>query len=85
MVMHVLRGPRPFEMIWSTAALKLASSSGMPAMFYYADATVVDGSCEQRPLSVVGAELLPTCNPHPSSVERRSRGKWLQTAPQEPK
>ena len=27
----------------------------------------------------------PPTRPHPSSVERRSRGKWLQTAPQEPK
>ena len=26
----------------------------------------------------------PPTRPHPSSVERRSRGKWLQTAPQEP-
>ena len=25
----------------------------------------------------------PPTRPHPSSVERRSRGKWLQTAPQE--
>ena len=29
---------------------------------------------------------LPPTRPHPSSVERRRRGKWLvQTAPQEPK
>ena len=29
--------------------------------------------------------LVPPTRPHPSSVERRSRGKWVQTAPQEPK
>ena len=29
--------------------------------------------------------LVPPPRPHPSSVERRRRGKWLQTAPQEPK
>ena len=29
--------------------------------------------------------LVPPTRPHPSSVERRRRGKWLQTAPQEPK
>ena len=28
--------------------------------------------------------LAPPTRPHPSSVERKSRGKWLQTAPQEP-
>ena len=27
----------------------------------------------------------PPTRPRPSSVERRSRGKWLQTAPQEPR
>ena len=29
--------------------------------------------------------LFPPTRPHPRSVERRSLGKWLQTAPQEPK
>ena len=34
---------------------------------------------------MVAAIPVPPSQPHPSSVERRSRGKWLQTAPQEPK